>query len=152
MGKVNLTMNESHKPVSDRIVCIIIVLFLSTSVMIALPGRAAENILQTISPDQANRLILDNKENPNFLIIDIRTPEEFRTGHLEGAVLIDYYAKDFFNKTFLCGDELRDLRDGNYYNTVQIGTQCWVAENLAYLPSVSPSSAGSLSQSATFQR
>jgi len=91
-------MNETHKPVSDRIICLIIVLFLSASIMIAVPGRAAENILQTIFPDQANRLILDNKENPDFLIIDIRTRKEFRTGHLEGAVLIDYYAKDFLKK------------------------------------------------------
>ncbi len=91
-------MNESHKPVSDRIVCLIIVLFLSASVMISVPGRAAGKILQTISPDQANRLILDNKGNPDFLIIDIRTPGEFRTGHLEGAVLIDYYTKDFLIK------------------------------------------------------
>jgi len=52
-------------------------------------------------------------------------------------------AQSLFNKTFFCGDDLRDLRDGNYYNTVQVGTQCWMAENLAYLPSVNPSSAGS---------
>ena len=31
---------------------------------------------------------------------------------------------------FLCGDVLVDSRDGKSYNTVQIGTQCWMAENL----------------------
>ena len=38
---------------------------------------------------------------------------------------------------------LTDSRDGNTYDYKTIGTQAWMIENLAYLPSVSPSNVGS---------
>ena len=35
-----------------------------------------------------------------------------------------------------CGSSFLDERDGNTYSTIEIGDQCWMRENLAYLPNV----------------
>ncbi len=34
----------------------------------------------------------------DLVVLDIRTPEEFASGHLENAINIDYYADDFESK------------------------------------------------------
>ena len=42
-----------------------------------------------------------------------------------------------------CGDTLLDSRDGRKYATVQIGTQCWMAEHLNYGTMINSTAAGS---------
>jgi rhodanese-related sulfurtransferase len=49
----------------------------------------------SISVYDAYILIQKNKGNPNFVIIDVRTPDEFNSGHIENAINIDYESPDF---------------------------------------------------------
>jgi rhodanese-related sulfurtransferase len=52
-------------------------------------------ILNDISVEEANVLIQNNVENNDFIIIDIRTPEEFESGHIEKSIMIDYYSNTY---------------------------------------------------------
>jgi len=44
-----------------------------------------------LTPQAADGLIQVNRSNPNFVILDVRTPEEYAVGHLEKAINLDYY-------------------------------------------------------------
>ena len=50
-----------------------------------------------------------------------------------------------FEKIEGCGEPVE--HQGYNYSTVQIGDQCWFAENCRYLPVVSPASEGSTNDS-----
>lgn len=48
-----------------------------------------------IYPQEAFSLIKENIDNPDFVILDVRTPEEFSDGHIEDAINIDFNSQDF---------------------------------------------------------
>ena len=52
-------------------------------------------IVEDVSPQEAFTLIQENNNNPNFMIIDVRTPGEFSEGHIEGAINVDYRSAAF---------------------------------------------------------
>ncbi len=65
-------------------------------------GTAGDNVqeqkLTTIDAETAFKLIESNKNNSNFIIIDVRTPDEYAEGHIENSRLINYYSGDFKNR------------------------------------------------------
>ncbi|MFI5339494.1 MAG: rhodanese-like domain-containing protein [Candidatus Methylomirabilales bacterium] len=48
-----------------------------------------------VTVDQARELIQKHAGNAEFVILDVRTPEEFAEGHLPGAVNVNLMAPDF---------------------------------------------------------
>jgi rhodanese-related sulfurtransferase len=84
-----------------------VLLIIAGSVLNAGCSRAAPKIDSTpeVIPQTANvssitiqdayKLIQDNRDNPGFIIVDVRTADEFSSGHLANAVNIDFYSPDF---------------------------------------------------------
>jgi rhodanese-related sulfurtransferase len=62
-------------------------------VAVNVPCSAAESPL--MKPAEAFELIQKNKGNPQFVILDVRTPEELKNGYIEGAINIDFNGKNF---------------------------------------------------------
>jgi phage shock protein E len=55
-------------------------------------GTVAENGVRHVDAMQAKTVI---STTPDIVILDVRTPKEFKAGHIKGAINIDYYADDF---------------------------------------------------------
>lgn len=62
-----------------------------------------ERILITLETSQ----IAEEIQAPNTTIIDVRTPEEYNSGHIPGAINIDYSSEEFES---LIGDIDRDTK------------------------------------------
>lgn len=68
-------------------------------------GQSAVVVNYDISVQKAYELISDN---PETIILDVRTPEEFDGGHIESSINIDFYSPDY-------ADELKKLdKDSTY--------------------------------------
>jgi len=107
-----------------------------------------DQVVVNINPQDAFIFVKKNLEDPNFVILDVRTPKEFSKGHIEGAVNLDFYSEDFREqlekkdkkKKYLicCGSGVRgvktfsvmqDLGFINIYNVLG-GITMWKAMDL----------------------
>jgi len=95
---------------------IILALFLSIIIGITACTTSTSIEIIDVQPSEAAELISKRIDDPDFTVLDIRTPDEFSSGHIPGAVNIDYYSPDFSEKIKGLDDEKEYLlycRTGN---------------------------------------
>ena len=57
-------------------------------------------VFDTISAQQAAELININAGNADFTVLDVRTPEEYETGHIKNAININYLSDKFTHDVY----------------------------------------------------
>lgn len=67
-------------------------LLAAAAVLLFAPHAATASGLRDVSPEVA---YLALQSDASIIVLDIRTPSDFAAGHVEGALNIDYYARDF---------------------------------------------------------
>jgi len=81
-------------------------------------GSTGTAVVETVAASDAAALL---EGDPAAVLLDIRTPEEFGEGRLEGAINIDFYAADF-------AGQLAELdRDATYVIYCRSGNRSTVA-------------------------
>ncbi len=61
-------------------------------------ASADMSVVQTISPSQFKELLDRHRGDPDVVLLDVRTPKEFQDGHIQGALLLDYYSSDYVER------------------------------------------------------
>jgi uncharacterized protein (TIGR02145 family) len=86
---------------------------------------------------------------PAFLLATLSGFSQTLNVHKTDGSVTSINLSDINKITFTLSTEntFTDLRDNHIYNILTIGDQIWMVDNLAYLPSVSPSNNGSETES-----
>lgn len=93
-----------------RVIGVIFIVSMMAALAAGCAGQSGgESIVQDVDVVAAHGLIQNNSDNPDFVILDVRTPAEFADGFIKNAVNIDFNSPTFRddadqldrNKTYL---------------------------------------------------
>lgn len=107
---MRLPPSRACSPRSLIAACVAAALVLGATAGACAGGTVQEStqIIEDITASQAMDKITQAAADPDFAILDVRTPGEFAGGHIENAVNMDFYASDF-------RDQLADLDRSRTY-------------------------------------
>lgn len=74
---------------------VVLVLLAGVMLLFGFAVRSPAGKAVGLSPGMALRLIEENREDHGFIVLDVRTGEEYREGHIPGALLIDFRSPTF---------------------------------------------------------
>jgi rhodanese-related sulfurtransferase len=88
------------KPILSVFTCLVTILLVAGSCAANGSQQVVKNqgktiIIELLEPRTAYSMIQENKDNKDFVVIDVRTSGEFDEGHIEGAVNINYNSPGF---------------------------------------------------------
>lgn len=75
-----------------KINTLITFLFIISLSVISCKAREENTAVTILSVEEAKTILA---EDPDAFFLDVRTPEEFKDGHIEGAMLINFFDDDF---------------------------------------------------------
>lgn len=82
------------KPISTLAVAVSMIAMTSCNAQSSGDSSGQEGVYQVLNVEQYEKQISGDE----VLVIDVRTPNEYKSGHIEGAVLVDVTAGSFDQK------------------------------------------------------
>jgi len=88
-------------------------------------GFAAKNgIFKDISPKETHQMIQEHKQDNTFIILDVKTKQEYLKIHLTGSMSMDFFSKPFKDDLFLLD------KNKTYIVICKVGIRSGIAMNL----------------------
>ena len=70
--------------------------------------KSSKREFKEVEPKEVFNILEKNRDNSDFVVLDVRTPEDYEEGHIENAYLLNIKSKDF-------GDELERMDKNRKY-------------------------------------